>query len=155
MEALEFSSTGEAVAISVIAAVFAVLGPWSAWLHWHGRIAWFTRLEAPPFWIFSDRFWRGLLRAGTVNGLGFSLLFALAAIQALFAEPGLISTGLVDAVPLIVTLFGVVGLSTFALDATLWLLARPRALIPPHLRHLPGAIAERRGASWSAAPDAT
>jgi hypothetical protein len=149
---LEFGSLAEAWIFVVFALVIGVGGLAVVPRAWRGELPAFRRLEAPSFWPFPDALWRGFIRVAPVNAVGFGLLFILLAGEVLLAEPGLLSTALVGSRAARMLVAIAIFLIVIPLDIAIVFLGRPRRLVPPHVRHLPGAIAEWRGAPWRTGP---
>jgi hypothetical protein len=148
MEAIPFESTAEAWLFAVVALVLGFGGLWAAPRVWQDRVPLLRRLEAPPFWIFPEAIWRGFLRIAACNAVGFGVIFVVGGVEVLFSDPGLLSTALAGSATARLVIAMIAFLITVPLDIALVGWARPRGLVPPHLRHLPGAVAEWRGAPW-------
>jgi hypothetical protein len=101
----------------------------------------------PPGWPLSNRAWRAFARAWPLGAVSF-----IAAIPFVFVAK-LASAGSTAAVSasVVVALIGIVfwGL---AIPAVV-LVNRPRFLVAPHHRALPGWLAERRGAPVPPTPE--
>lgn len=99
----------------------------------------------PPDWPWSGAFWRALVRIW--GPLGYVILEAIpATIVTMF-----VSEGLLFDITLAIT--GIVGWAGILVLPSVWLFNRPRFLLPPHLRPLPGWLAERRGAPVPPVPE--
>ena len=86
----------------------------------------------PEWWFLGDATWRGVARAYIATAPFVLVVFA----AAIFAEFGDNDTGM--AIAAIALLMGAL------VHAGIVLFNRPRALVPPHLRDEPGALAARR-----------
>ena len=99
---------------------------------WHGE----SGLDGdipPAWWFLGDATWRGVARAYIATAPFVLLFFA----GALVAE-------LTDAYDLGMAVSAGALLLGVLVHASIVLYNRPRALVPPHLRAEPGALAERR-----------
>jgi hypothetical protein len=143
MPGFEFASAAEAWIFTVMSLVGAALGPWAAVRLWTDRIPRFRDPEPPAFWAFPASMWRAFLRTGTWNSAGFGVIFALGAILVLFVSPGLLGSVPEPAGAAVLVLLLMVFVVVVAVDVAIVLWARPRRLVPPHLRRLPGWVAER------------
>jgi hypothetical protein len=99
----------------------------------------------PPDWPWSGAFWRSLVRLwGPVTYV--CLVGIPATIVTIFVSEGLLSD-----ITLAIT--GIVGWTAIFVLPSVWLFNRPRFLLPPHLRALPGWLADRRGAPVPPVPE--
>ena len=87
----------------------------------------------PDWWFLGAATWRGIARAYVATG-PFLLLFCAGALAAEVTDA--YDAGM--AVSVAGLLLGVL------VHASIVLFNRPKALVPPHLRDEPGALAERR-----------
>lgn len=124
---------GYAVVMTVGAALYV---PFYVW-RW--RVLWERPSPAfdEPFawWVWGAALWRGYVRALVVVGGVFAvdLVLLLVAIWGPSADAVLLAT--MSALVLALAI-------GFALAVTITLFNRPRRLVPPYLRHEPGAIRE-------------
>ena len=99
----------------------------------------------PPSWVWSMAIWRALCR-----------VWMPIAISILIVIPPAVATEFVSEGPVFVlcdVLFGVVALLWFVAVPSVLLFNRPRFLLAPHHRPLPGWLAERRGAPVPPVPE--
>jgi hypothetical protein len=109
-----------------------------------GRKLWRNELPAvhtdmpSPRWAGNLASWRAWVRVQA---------FVLPFIMAAGAPVGvLVSTGASGAgVEIVKAVYGVTALAAIVAGVGVWLLNRPKRLVPPHLRHQPGMIAELLG----------
>jgi hypothetical protein len=109
-----------------------------------GRKLWRNELPAvhtdmpSPRWAGSLASWRAWVRVQC---------FVLPFIFAVFAPVGvLLSTGASGVgIEIVKVVYALVALAAIVAGFGVWFLNRPKRLVPPHLRHQPGMIAERLG----------
>jgi hypothetical protein len=128
---------GFVVFMTVVTAVYVPI------FVWRWRVTWERPSPAfrEPFdwWMWGDALWRGYVRGLTLGGGVFAVLLPLLVVM-MYGLGG--TVGLVIAVAA-----AIVDLAAgCALLVTIALVNRPRALVPPYLRHQPGAVAEWRDA---------
>jgi hypothetical protein len=110
----------------VAALGLAIPGVLSIPAHWRAEHT-FWQEETPIWWVWGDWSWRGWIRAGPTMVAGAALLSVCLPFMMAFPPR---STGQAVAAGI-----GLGGLGVaLLLSATITLFARPRALIPPHLR---------------------
>lgn len=101
---------------------------------WHNRSGFYVS-ERVAWWPFGRVLWRGVVRAAPVCVVSFCLALPLWA--GLLIAP--------DSEIVVMILFPPIALQWFFI-VTIVLFNWPKRLVPPHLRALPGAIAEWGGA---------
>ena len=124
-----------AIFMTLGAVVFVPLSTRGAMRLWRNE----TRIYdgTPAWWLWGDTLWRAYVR--TLSALGLTFAIDLVLIVGLLWGPDSTATILVLGIPL---------LATMAIAAVLAvgiaLFNRPRAAVPPHLRHEGGAVDEWR-----------
>ncbi len=105
------------------------------WSEWRG-----TRTtdphRAPDWWPFDLVWWRALVRSGPAGTIEGPL------VATGYVVSGLDSWSAQQVVEIIV---GVLAAGALLLPAAVALYNRPKLLVPPHLRELPGAVDEWKG----------
>jgi len=119
----------------VIAAtsLYALRGFWS---EWRGKSA-TDPYRAPDWWPFDLVWWRALVRSGPAGTIEGPL------VAAGYVVSGFDSSSAQQVVEVIVAVLAAVAL---LLTAAVALYNRPKLLVAPHLRKLPGAVDEWKGA---------
>jgi hypothetical protein len=104
----------------------------------------YTDLPSPR-WAGSLAAWRGWVRVQC---------FVLPFIFAVFAPVGvLLSTGASGVgIEIVKVVYALVAVAAIVAGFGVWLLNRPKRLVPPHLRHQPGMIAELLGERCASTP---
>jgi hypothetical protein len=136
--------TLEQIAFLVLAPPLCVLFVWMLPKAWRNERGLHTD-TAPPSWPWGLAFWRALCRVWV----------PLAGSIVIVIPPALV-TEFVTEGPIFVicnVLFGMVAVLWFAVVPSVMLFNRPRFLVAPHHRALPGWIAERRGAPVPPVPE--
>lgn len=123
--------------VSVGAGVFGAVGITRLPRIWRNEVGWDS--DRPPVhWPFGVPSWRGLVRA---TPFSFPIFLVAAPVYALDKADA--SGPLADAIVAVGAAVGAVLL--FIVVPAVFLFARPKRLIAPHLRHQCGAVAEWRG----------
>jgi hypothetical protein len=132
-------------------AIFLVLAPplyvlfvWALPRWWRNERGLHTDTP-PPSWIWSLAFWRALCRVW--GALAIIFLIGIPVTIVTF----FVSHGLVFDITSVIGAF--VGIASVFVVPSIMLLNRPRFLLAPHHRALPGWIAERRGAPVPPVPE--
>jgi hypothetical protein len=131
--------------IALVIAPFLFTGiVWILPKWWHNERGLHTDTP-PPSWSWSLAFWHALCR-----------VWMPLAISILIVIPPAVVTEFVTAGPIFVVcnvLYGIVAALWFAVVPSVMLFNRPRWLLAPHHRALPGWLAERRGVPVPPVPE--
>jgi hypothetical protein len=114
--------------------------------YWRGEIGFSQR--APSWWIYPDAIWRGYLRTMALAAIGLWLMLIIVAGGWIAGAEKLAPLDAIGArwfAALVLVLAGVLGV-VFLLLATVVLFNWPKFVVPPYLRHQPGAVTEWRQA---------
>lgn len=119
--------------VIVATSLYALRGLWSAW---QGKSA-TDPYRAPDWWPFNLVWWRALVRSGPAGTIEGPL------VAAGYLASGFDSSPAQQVVEVIVAVLAAIAL---LLTAAVALYNRPKLLVPPQLRKLPGAVDEWKGA---------
>ncbi len=118
--------------VIVATSLYAVRGFWSEWR----RRSASDPYRSADWWPFDLLWWRALVRSGPAGTIEGPL------VAAGYVVSGFDSSSAQQVVEVIIAVLAAIAL---LLTAAVALYNRPKFLVPPHLRELPGAVDELKG----------